>query len=316
MVELGLPDQKAYRNKAFARNIGVLTFEEQERLANTRVAIAGVGGVGGVHFITHTRLGVGKFNVTDFDCFEPANINRQYGARIPDFGRPKLEVMIEEALRINPFLDIKAFPEGLSSANVDAFLDGVNVVLDGLDFFNFEARRLLFNRSREKGIFVITAAPLGFSSAVLIFSPQKGAMTFDEYFDIREGMSSEDKLISFALGLAPRGTHLKYLDISSVDLNDHSGPSVAAAIQLCSAVTSVEALRVLLGKGRIKPVPHYLQLDPYARKYCKGYLLLGNRNPIQRAKRFYVKNFMLGKENVFNVIANSFARWISRKRAI
>jgi sulfur-carrier protein adenylyltransferase/sulfurtransferase len=308
---LGLPDQKAYRNEAFARNIGILTSEEHERLANARVAIAGLGGVGGVYLITLARLSVGKFHVTDFDSFEPANINRQYGARIPDFGRPKLDVMIEEALRINPFLDIKAFPEGFSSANMDAFLDGVDIVLDGLDFFNFEARRLLFNRSREKGIFVITAAPLGFSSAVLIFSPEKGAMTFDEYFDVQDRMPPEDKLISFALGLAPRGTHLKYLDMSSIDLKDRSGPSVIIACQLCSAVASMEALRVLLGRGCIKPVPHYLQFDPYARKYRKGRLLLGNRNPIQKAKKLYVKKFLLKKDNVFKVTAPEIPKVIT-----
>ena len=44
---LGLPDQRSYRNEAFARNIGILTSEEQERLANARVAIAGAGGRSG-----------------------------------------------------------------------------------------------------------------------------------------------------------------------------------------------------------------------------------------------------------------------------
>ncbi len=299
--ELGLPDQHAYRDDAFSRNIGILTAEEEERLGMSRVAIAGLGGVGGAHLITLARLGVGKFNVADFDCFEPANVNRQYGARIPDFGRPKLDVMVEEAFRINPFLEIKAFPDGLSSGNLEAFLEGVDAVLDGLDFFNFDMRRLLFTRSRERGIFVITAAPLGFSSAVLIFSPQPGEMTFDEYFDIREGMSAEEKLLAFGLGLAPKGTHLGYLDVSSVDLKAKAGPSVSIACQLCSANASMETLRILLKRGQVKPVPYYFQFDPYARKYRTGRLLLGNRNPIQRAKKFYVKNFLLEKDSVFGV---------------
>jgi molybdopterin/thiamine biosynthesis adenylyltransferase len=301
LKEFGLLDQNAYRDEAFSRNIGILASYEQERLKHARVAIAGLGGVGGIYLITLARLGLGKFNIADFDRFEPANINRQYGARIPDFGRHKLDVMIEEALHINPFLEIKAFPEGISSGNVDHFLDGVDVVLDGLDFFKFDARRLLFNRSREKGIYVITAAPLGFGSAILVFSPHKEDMSFDEYFNIKDGMSAEEKLLAFGIGVAPSGTHLKYMDSSSIDLNAGTGPSVIVACQLCAAMTSMEALRLLLKRGRVKPVPYYHQFDPFARKYSAGRLFLGNSNPIQRAKIKYVKAFMLAKDSPFKV---------------
>jgi molybdopterin/thiamine biosynthesis adenylyltransferase len=229
LKELGLHDETAYRDQAFARNIGILTPDEQERLRHARVAIAGAGGVGGIYLVTLARLGLGRFHIADFDFFEPANINRQYGARVPDFGRHKLDVMTQEALHINPFLEIKAFREGISSANIDEFLDGVDVVLDGLDFFNFDMRRILFNRSREKGIFVITAAPLGFSSAILVFSPHKKDMSFDEYFNIKEDMTLEERLLAFGIGVAPKGTHLKYLDFSSIDLNGKAGPSVSIA---------------------------------------------------------------------------------------
>ena len=91
----GISTLQAYRDEAFSRNIGLLSKEEQDLLANTRVAIPGMGGVGGLHLITLTRTGVGKFNLADFDTFEPANVNRQFGARVPDFGRPKMEVMKE-----------------------------------------------------------------------------------------------------------------------------------------------------------------------------------------------------------------------------
>jgi tRNA A37 threonylcarbamoyladenosine dehydratase len=42
-----------------------------------------------------TRTGVGNFHIADFDTYEPANINRQFGTRVPDFGRPKMQVMEE-----------------------------------------------------------------------------------------------------------------------------------------------------------------------------------------------------------------------------
>jgi molybdopterin/thiamine biosynthesis adenylyltransferase len=295
LEEFEINSKQAYMNEAFSRNIGLLTQAEQEKLSNAKVAIPGMGGVGGVHLITMVRTGVGRFHLSDFDTFEPANINRQFGARVPDFGRSKLEVMVEQALSINPYLKIKQFPEGITISNVNDFLDGVQVVLDGLDFFAFDTRRLLFNRAREKGIHVITAGPLGFSSAMLIFAPHKG-MSFDEYFNITEGMSEWDQHHAFFMGIAPRATHLKYMELSRVDLAAKAGPSLNIGCQVCSAMAATEAVRIILNRGRVKPVPHYFQFDPYVQKYRKGKLYMGNRNPIQQIKLRVVKKILAKKK--------------------
>ena len=294
LKEFELNTKEEYMAEAFSRNIGLLTQAEQDKLANAKVAIPGMGGVGGVHLITMTRTGVGKFHIADFDTYDPVNINRQFGARVPNFGRPKIEVMKEQALSINPYLEIKEFPKGISGSNVDNFLDGVQVVIDGLDFFAFDIRRLLFNRAREKGVYVITAGPLGFSSAMLIFSPHEG-MSFDEYFNIVEGMEPQDQYLSFALGLAPRATHIKYMDLSRVDLESKAGPSLNIACQICSGMAATEAVKIILNKGKVKPVPHFFQFDPYVQRYKKGKLIMGNRNPIQRIKMAVVKYILKKK---------------------
>lgn len=293
--QLGLTTPQAYYAQAFARNLGLLTLAEQHELAHAKVAIAGMGGVGGVHLITLVRTGIGKFHLADFDVFEPANVNRQFGARIPAFGRSKLDVMIEEALSINPFLEITAFPEGVQPDNIDAFLEGVQVVVDGLDFFSFEIRRALFMRARQKGVYVITAGPMGFSAAMLIFAPHEG-MSFDEYFHIVEGMAPQEQYLAFALGLAPRPTHIKYMDLSKVDLETKVGPSLNIACQLCSAMAATEAVRIVLRRSGQKPVPYYFQFDAYLQKYRKGKLYLGNRNPMQRLKIPIVKMILRKKQ--------------------
>jgi molybdopterin/thiamine biosynthesis adenylyltransferase len=246
-----------------------------------------MGGVGGIHLITLVRTGVGKFHIADFDVYEPANINRQFGARVPDFGRPKLEVMKEQAVSINPYLEFSLFEEGINESNIDSFLDGVDVVLDGLDFFEFEIRRLLFKKAAEKGIHVITAGPMGFSSAMLIFSPH--GMGFDEYFNIREDMEEKDKYLSFALGLSPRPTHIKYMDFKKVDLDSKAGPSLNAACQICSGMAATETLRIILKRRGLRPVPCFAQFDPYLMKLKKGRLVFGNKNPVQRVKMQIVK---------------------------
>lgn len=290
LVQFGINNKEEYFSQAFSRNIGLLTRGEQKKLSQARVAIPGMGGVGGVHLITMVRSGVGKFTIADFDTYEPVNVNRQYGARVPDFGRSKIDVMAEQALFINPYIDISFFRNGISESNLDEFLEGVDVVLDGLDFFCFDIRRKLFNRAREKGIYVITAGPMGYSSAMLVFSPE--SMGFDEYFNIRSGMTDQEKYLSFALGLSPKATHVKYMDLKKVSLDTKAGPSLNAACQICSGMAAAEAFKVILGKGKVKAVPHYFQYDPYLQVLRKGRLFLGNRNPIQKIKMRVVKSLL------------------------
>ena len=82
---------------AFSRNRGWVTYQEQLALKNKRVAIAGLGGVGGSHLLTLTRLGVGAFHLADFDVFELANFNRQAGAMLSTIGQRKSEVLMDMA---------------------------------------------------------------------------------------------------------------------------------------------------------------------------------------------------------------------------
>ena len=126
-------------DEAFGRNLGLISRDEQRRLREARVAIAGMGGVGGVHLMTLARLGVGHFTIADPDTFETANFNRQYGAMVRNLGRGKAEAMAEEARQVNPELDVRILPQPVTAANVGDFLEGASVVLDGLDFFALDA---------------------------------------------------------------------------------------------------------------------------------------------------------------------------------
>jgi molybdopterin/thiamine biosynthesis adenylyltransferase len=269
--------------EAFARNFGLVSAEEQARLRASRVAITGLGGVGGVHLATLARLGVGAFHVADPDRFDLANFNRQFGATTRTLGRNKAEVMAEEARAINPEIDLRVFPEAVTPENVAAVLDGVDVLVDGIDFFALEARRLVFNEARRRGIWAVTAGPLGFSTAWLVFSPT--GMSFDEYFDLDRTPDPFDRLISFLIGLAPRATHRTYLDFTSVDPATGRGPSAGLACHLCSGVAAAEVLKILLGRPGVLPVPWYFQFDAYRQLFIKGRLAAGNRHPIRRLKR-------------------------------
>lgn len=277
---------------AFSRNIGWLTEWEQDQLRGKQVAISGLGGVGGAHLLTLARLGVGGFNLAEFDRFDLVNFNRQVGATMASIGRPKLDVMVEMARAINPELRIETFPEGVSAANLDRFLGSVDLYVDGLDFFEVQIRRLVFRRCAERGIAAITAAPIGMGTNWLTFVP--GGMTFERYFRL-EGQPEAEQYLRFLMGLAPHGTHRRYLvDPSRVDLQRKVGPSTGASCTLCAGVVGVEAVKLLLGRNNLRPAPVHHHFDPYAGTHRKSVLRWGLAGPMQRlklaiARRFYLR---------------------------
>lgn len=77
--------------------------------------------------------------------------------------------MIQQARDINPELDIISFAEGVTKDNLNSFLEGVDLYVDELDFFAFQARQQVFERCSAKGIPAITTAPLWTGTALLNF---------------------------------------------------------------------------------------------------------------------------------------------------
>lgn len=266
--------------EAFSRNIGWLTQDQQTRLKNQRVAIAGLGGVGGFHLLTLARLGVGKFNIADLDTFELANFNRQAGASLSSIDRPKVEVLAEMARDINPELALEIYPRGVDADNLDAFFRDVDLYVDGLDFFAFDARARVFAHCAARGIPAVTVAPLGMSAALLNFLP--GGVSFEDYFQLA-GRAELEKAVRFLVGLAPALLHRHYLaDPSRVDLKARKGPSTIMACQLCAGVAASEALKILLGRGKVWAAPHGIQFDGYRNRLAHTWRPGGNRNPINR----------------------------------
>jgi molybdopterin/thiamine biosynthesis adenylyltransferase len=276
---------------AFARHRGLLSADDQARLGTSRVAVAGMGGVGGVHLITLARLGIGSFSIADPDTFDVPNFNRQYGANVRTLGRNKAQVMAEEVRANNPSAHLRVWNEGITPANVGDFLDGAKLFVDGVDFFAFPTRRLLFREARARGMWAVTAGPLGFSSAWLLFSPT--GMSFDEYFDMNDQMEPIDQLVAFLVGLCPAATQRGYIDLTQVDPRTSGGPSSGLACQLCSGIVGAEAVKILLGRGPLRPVPHYSQFDAYCGMLRRGRLWWGNRHPLQRLKRWIARRRML-----------------------
>ena len=272
---------------AFSRTVGWITSKEQDILRSKRIAIAGMGGVGGSHLLSLTRLGIGQFNISDFDRFELPNFNRQVGASLSHLNQPKVDVLADMALDINPTLTIKKFSAGVNADNLSDFFTDVDVYVDGLDFFAFDAREKVFAYCAEQGIPAVTVAPLGMSAALLNFLP--GQMSFEDYFQLK-GKAENDKILHFLVGLAPAMLQRGYLiDPSAVDFLNHKGPSTPMACELCAGVATTQVLKILLKRGKVLAAPWGLQFDAYSNKLAKTWRPGGNRNPLQRLALWLAK---------------------------
>tara|TARA_Y100000780_G_scaffold230853_1_gene254056 strand:+ start:41544 stop:42410 length:867 start_codon:yes stop_codon:yes gene_type:complete len=279
--------------KAFSRNIGWLSKSEQNLLSKKRVAIAGAGGVGGEHLVTLLRLGIQNFNISDFDEFEVHNFNRQAGAFMSTIGRPKCEVMSEIAKDINPNSDIKRFDEGINESNVNEFLEGVDIYVDSLDFFAIDARVLLFKKCEEKGIPLVTAAPIGMGCAFLCFMP--GKMSFEKYFRFNDCKNSNEKYAKFIIGLSPKFMKHNYTVSDEVDFGEGKGPSTPMGVKACGSIASTYVLKILLKRGKLVVAPHSMHFDAYINEFTKSYVPFGNRNPIQLLKFHFAKKAFIKK---------------------
>ncbi|QQR64564.1 ThiF family adenylyltransferase [Candidatus Kaiserbacteria bacterium] len=266
--------------EAFSRNIGLLTQKEQEVLRKKTIAIAGMGGVGGVHLISLVRQGFEHFKIADLDIFEEKNMNRQYGARMDTLGQSKVEVMREEAHKINPECTIEVFEEGVTVDNIDTFLAQADLLVDSLDAFAIDARRMSIMKAHTLNIPVISAGPIGFGTAFFIFMPN--SPSFDEYFAIHDGMTEKDMTVRFFIGLIPKLLQRSYM--KNTNLDEKRGPSSIGAVNLCAGVVTVNAVKILLNKGTVHAVPYYHQFDLMHDRYVRGKLRFGNRGPIQRLK--------------------------------
>lgn len=283
-------------DKAFLRNLGLISFDEQEKLRASRAAILGLGGVGGINLVALARLGVSKFTIADPDHFEIKNFNRQYGAMCSTVDHSKAHVMRDIVLDINPEAEITLFTDPIDNANANDFLEGANVLVDGIDAFEIEVRRLLFRKAYEKGIYGLGAGPVGFSTAWVVFGPEH--MTFDRYFDLSDHLDPIEKFAAYIAGMAPSGLHRGYMDLSYLNIKERTGPSVGLACHLASGVIAAEVVKILLQRGRIYGAPYYHQFDAYWGKYVRKRLFWGNRNPFQRIKRRWLVNYIRQKNTI------------------
>lgn len=144
----------------FIRTESLLGSEKMRRLKNARVAIFGVGGVGGYVAEALARSGVGSFDLIDADTVSVSNINRQIIATTKTVGRNKVDVMKERILDINPEANINCHVCFYLSENKNDFdFTNYDYVVDAVDTVTAKIDIIL--NAKESGVPVISSMGAG-----------------------------------------------------------------------------------------------------------------------------------------------------------
>lgn len=153
----------------YIRNADILSAPEQLRLADSRVAVVGAGGLGGQVIVLLARLGVGTLVVADCDHFDETNLNRQALCTAETLGESKARAAVAAVASINPGVRVIPHPERIDAGVIDSILAGSDVVVDGLD--NAPDRLLLQDAAGRLGIPMVHGALAGFEGRVMTVLP-------------------------------------------------------------------------------------------------------------------------------------------------
>lgn len=144
----------------FSRTELLLGKAAMDKLKNSRVAVFGVGGVGGYVCEALARSGVGHFDLIDNDKVALTNLNRQIIATHKTIGRDKVEVMKERILEINPDADVRIYKCFFLPENADEFpFEKYDYIVDAVD--TVTAKIELVMKAEEKSVPIISSMGAG-----------------------------------------------------------------------------------------------------------------------------------------------------------
>ena len=149
------------QDEIFSRSELLLGNETMEQIAQKRVILFGVGGVGSWCAESLVRSGICRLTIVDSDCVCASNINRQLMATTMTLGLPKVEVLKERLLTINPQAEITALQKVFSQENADEFdLDSYDYIIDAIDSLKDKALLILMACRTEAKFFSSMGAAL------------------------------------------------------------------------------------------------------------------------------------------------------------
>jgi molybdopterin/thiamine biosynthesis adenylyltransferase len=250
------------------RHDGLLSPEDLSRLGEAVICGGGTGGVGGWIYTSLARLGCRTFKLADPGRFDATNANRQAGCNSRTVGRHKVDVLAEEITAIHPGARVETCAEGITVDSVHDFLEGGSVVVDGIDLYSLEAKKGLYDASRDWGLPVFSCPVLAFGAALAIFHPTRSP-SFERYFGPIPDRSDENAYRAYLkqigmgfFGFKPRFNWPGFAD------RVYRGivPSVGTACLLSGALATTAIVDYLIGRDSFPVVPRTLHVDLMERR--------------------------------------------------
>ena len=147
-------------DEKFSRTEMLIGNEGMEKLANAKVAVFGIGGVGSFVCEGLARSGVGNFVLVDFDKIDESNINRQLIATVKTVGKNKVDLMKERILEINPDANVEVHKEFyLADSELDIITEDLSYAVDCVD--TIMAKIAIICKSKELDVPVISSMGTG-----------------------------------------------------------------------------------------------------------------------------------------------------------
>ncbi len=153
----------------YLRNLGTLGYDGQLRLLRSRVAVLGLGGLGGLITELLARMGVGRLILADGDVFSEDNLNRQVLSSEGNLRRRKAEVAEERVRELNAGVDAIGVTEHLTAPAMAKLLAGVDVAIDAMD--SIASRYELQAACAEVGVPMVHGAIAGHVGQVMTVLP-------------------------------------------------------------------------------------------------------------------------------------------------
>ncbi len=241
----------------FARNLGLLTLAQQNQLAKSHVVVSGVGGMGGIAAEAMVRMGVGTITVLDHDTYEISNINRQIHCTEKSIGRPKVDVVVERLLDINPSLNVRKFHE-LSVENALTILRGSDIVINGMD--DIKASIILERAARKLHITIVDAWITPYAS-VFVMTPK--GLHWEEFLDFPTQAKQIEEItevdvkeclrreVKFTLSQFSPTKIIDKTLIEEILAGRIARPSLVPVVWLSGTLMANEAMKILTNQGRL-----------------------------------------------------------------
>ncbi len=250
------------------RNLGILMEEEQDKIKNTKVAVAGLGGIGGPVCEILVRTGVENLNILDNGTYEPTNRNRQIFSFTDTNNKNKTDVTEEYLLKINPDTRIKKFLF-LDENNINDFIRGVDIVVLAID--DLIPILLLSRKTHKLNITLIEAWAFLYGN-VRVFNANTPSLEEVYKFPTMGKPISEitaeeqSKLLVDSIYQtinSMNGLFSEYPKRVFTRMNEKKeGSTVAPFVWLSCIMITIEILKIILNKGKLALAPNFVTFDP------------------------------------------------------